>query len=146
VELCRDLASEGWYLIFIGSKAERELCDRIIIRTGIEAANCCGDFSITASAALLSQCNALICNDSGALHIGNAVKIPVFAFFGPTVKRFGYFPFGENDTLFEVDLNCRPCGMHGHEKCPLGHHNCMRMLKPDQILPVILRTIRKTSP
>ncbi len=137
VRLVELLNADGYRLVFIGSKAEKELADRIISEAGITAINSCGELSITESAALLSKCRALICNDSGALHIGNAVKIPVFAFFGPTVKRYGYYPYGDNDILFEVDLDCRPCGMHGHKKCPLGHHNCMKFIKPDKVFSSI---------
>jgi len=138
VSLCSKLSDDGWNLIFIGSNGEKELSERIIKNAGIEATNSCGQFSITGSAALLSLCDGLICNDSGALHIGNAVKTPVFAFFGPTVKRYGYYPFGANDILFEVDLDCRPCGMHGHNKCPLGHHNCMKEIKPEDAFERII--------
>jgi heptosyltransferase II len=32
----------------------------------------------------LSQCDLLVCNDSGAMHLANAIGIPVLALFGPT--------------------------------------------------------------
>jgi heptosyltransferase-2 len=137
IKLVKKLSKHGFNLIFIGSKGEKDLAQEIINQANIEAYNTCGDLSILESAGLIAQCHALICNDSGALHIGNAVATPVFAFFGPTVKRFGYFPYRENDYLFEIDLECRPCGMHGHKQCPLGHHKCMKLIDVDFVFKKI---------
>jgi heptosyltransferase-2 len=137
--LCRLLSKQDIKLIFIGSKGEYDLCAKIAQDAGVEVENSCGKLSITESAALISQCNALICNDSGALHIANAVNTQVFAFFGPTVQRYGYYPYRENDILFETELECRPCGMHGHKKCPLEHHDCMKKLVPEQVFNTIIK-------
>ena len=71
----------------------------------------------------------MICNDSGAMHLANAVNTDVFVFFGPTVQRIGYPPIGKNDFVFEVDLDCRPCSSHGTKDCPLKHHNCMKFIQ-----------------
>lgn len=141
-ELVKLLKQRGYNLVFIGSKGERDLAQEIIVNAGIEAINSCGKLSILQSAALISQCAALICNDSGALHIGNAVNTQVFAFFGPTVHRFGYYPYRQNDFVFELDLACRPCGMHGHKQCPLGHHNCMKLIDPQFVFTKIISSIR----
>ncbi len=140
ITLSKLLKEKGYNLVFIGSKSEEELAQEIIDNAGIEAINSCGSLSILQSAALISQCDALVCNDSGALHIGNAVNTPVFAFFGPTVQRYGYYPYRKHDYVFEIDLECRPCGMHGHKKCPLGHHNCMKLLNPE----LVFRTIKES--
>jgi heptosyltransferase-2 len=137
--LAKLLKDQGFNLVFIGSNGERELAQEIINKAEIEAINSCGKLSILQSAALISQCRALICNDSGALHIGNAVDTKVFAFFGPTVRQFGYYPYRQNDFVFELDLACRPCGMHGHKQCPLGHHNSMKMIEPMTVLQNILK-------
>jgi len=145
VELSKLLKEKGYNLIFIGSKSEQELAQEIIDRAGIDAINSCGSLSILQSAALISQCKALICNDSGALHIGNAVNTPVFAFFGPTVEKFGYYPYRPHDYVFEIDLECRPCGMHGHKKCPLGHHNCMKMIDPRIVADRILEKLNPNN-
>jgi heptosyltransferase-2 len=93
-----------------------------------------GKFDLLDTAALISKVGLVICNDSGTLHIANAMKTPVFAFFGPTVKDIGYFPFGEQDHVFEVDVPCRPCGSHGGRKCSKGHFDCMMKIEVDTVL------------
>lgn len=129
-------------LIFIGSKDERALCEKIIRESCAIAKNFAGETDILESAALIDQCDLIICNDSGALHIANAMKTDVFAFFGPTVRSMGYFPYRENDVVFERDMDCRPCGSHGGKKCPLGHHLCMKEIVPETVFQKAVERFR----
>jgi len=124
--------------IMIGSKLEEELCRKVLTASSAKGANFAGKTSILESAALINRADLLLCNDSGAMHIANAVKTRVIAFFGPTVRDFGFYPYREEDIVCEVDLDCRPCHHHGPMRCPLGHHNCMRMIKPETIKNKIL--------
>lgn len=126
------MLKDRFSLILVGSADERELCQWIIDRAQAEEAlNLAGELTLLESAAAIEQCDLMICNDSGALHIANAMQTDVFAFFGPTIREFGFYPFRPNDVVFEIpDLYCRPCGKHGHYKCPEGHFRCMLEIKP----------------
>lgn len=130
-ELVNKLIDSNYGIVFIGSKEERNLCNQI--KPQKNSINMAGELSLLESAAAINLCDLIICNDSGAMHLANAVKTDVFAFFGPTVKKIGYFPIGKNDYVFEVDLDCRPCSSHGTAECPLGHHNCMRFISSDSV-------------
>lgn len=141
-ETIKQLLGKGYNVVLSGSPSEMNLCEEIIssipesLKSGIISA--AGKTNLIQSAALLSQCDLVLCNDSGTLHIGNAMNVPVFAFFGPTLKRFGYYPYRETDFIFETDLECRPCGTHGPSVCPLLHHNCMRNIQPEIVILKIL--------
>ena len=126
---------DDFALIFIGSDAERDLCAWIIEQAGAQTAmNLAGELSLLQSAAIIEQCDLMICNDSGALHLANAMQTDVFAFFGPTVKEFGFYPFRPHDFVFEVpDLYCRPCGKHGSHACPQKHFRCMLEIEPKKV-------------
>ena len=104
-----------------------------------------GETTILESAAILQKCDLLVCNDSGSLHLANAMKIDVFAIFGPTVQDIGYFPFRENDYVFETELECRPCGSHGAMECPLMHHLCMKNITPEMVLEKIKKRFLATD-
>jgi len=138
ISLINGLLKHNIHVILSGSPSEKELCDHIIqninpvLKDNITST--AGITNLIKTAALASKCRLVICNDSGTLHIANAMKIPVFAFFGPTLQRFGYFPYQKDDFVFETELDCRPCGTHGHNVCPLGHHNCMKNISPDSVI------------
>ena len=130
--LVAQLAKNSFGVVLIGSKEEMQICDEVL--AGEDGINLAGKLSLLESAAVISKCHLMICNDSGALHISNAVETDVFAFFGPTVQSIGYFPFRERDFVFERDMECRPCGSHGGKSCHLKHHECMKMIYPEEVL------------
>lgn len=131
-----DLLDSSKYEIYLfGSSNEYLLTEAIKSNSkNIRITNFAGKLNLLQSAALIDKMDLMLTNDSAPLHISNAMKTDVFAFFGPTVKEFGFFPFRSNDYVFEVDLDCRPCGLHGGKKCPLKHHNCMKFILPEEVM------------
>jgi len=87
--------------------------------------------SLTEVAALLSGCSRLVTNDSGLLHVAEAVGTPVLAFFGPTVREFGYYPVLEGSRVLERPLDCRPCSRNGKRPCHRGDLACLRDISPE---------------
>ncbi len=140
-ELMILLKDKGIEIVFIGSPAERALCDSIIHQAGLNAYNAAGELNLLESAALIHKLDLLVCNDSAPLHMGNAVNTPVFAFFGPTVKAFGCYPYRDHDKILEIDLPCRPCGKHGHDQCPLIHFQCMAGQTPVTVASIICKRL-----
>ena len=141
VQLVKLLSERGFGIVLIGSTEERPLCE--IIKPRENSLNLAGETNFLESASVLEKCKLLICNDSGAMHIANAVKTDVVAFFGSTVKSIGYFPYRKEDVVLELDLECRPCSSHGGDKCPLGHHNCMKQLSVKSAFDVIIKKLSK---
>jgi heptosyltransferase II len=134
-ELAKELA-EGAYasrVVVLGSGADKPLADAIVgaaPRT-IDAA---GRLSLLASAELLGRCGVLVTNDSAPMHLASAVGTPTVAIFGPTVPEFGFGPLAPRVSVVGHDtLPCRPCDRHGPQRCPLGHHRCMRELSPSMV-------------
>lgn len=131
-KLVDKLVEQNYGIVFIGSKEERKICNEINPQE--KSVNLAGELSLLESAAVISKCDLMICNDSGAMHLANAVRTDVIVFFGPTVQSIGYSPIGKDDYVFELDMECRPCSSHGTKVCPLTHHNCMKMIESESVL------------
>jgi len=113
--------------VVVGGAEDSTLAMDIVAAAPGRAASATGKLSLRASAALISRAAALVTNDSAPLHLATAVGTPVVAVFGPTIPQFGFGPRGVGDVaLGREGLSCRPCSRHGPQKCPLGHHRCMR--------------------
>ncbi|MDA3885288.1 MAG: lipopolysaccharide heptosyltransferase II [Candidatus Delongbacteria bacterium] len=137
--LVKELTENNFKVYLLGGPEDFNLCEEIARDT--TAVNLAGKLTILQSAAAIEKCDLMVTNDSAPLHIANAVKTDVIAIFGPTVKSLGFYPYRENDIVIELDMDCRPCGKHGGNKCPLGHHNCMKNITPQMVLDVILNKI-----
>lgn len=95
-------------------------------------------------ASLLAGCSLLATNDSGLLHLAEAVGTPVLAFFGPTVRAFGYFPRLPASRVVERSLDCRPCSRNGKRPCHRGDLACLTEITPaaaDQVLQEMWREL-----
>lgn len=78
----------------------------------------------------LASCQMVITNDSGILHLAEAVGTPVLAFFGPTVREFGYFPLLVSSRVLEHEISCRPCSRNGKRACHRGDLACLTEISP----------------
>lgn len=126
VELIAAISSEQ-EICLVGAPSDKELLDRIIKqsqRPGIH--NLCGQLGLLSSAFLMSGAKMNYVNDSAPLHLASAMNAPVSAYFCSTIPAFGFGPLSDHSRIFEVKetLSCRPCGLHGHKACPLGHFDC----------------------
>ncbi len=142
VMLLSRLELKNIQVVLIGGSEDRFLCEEIIEKSKAKALNLAGRLSVLESAAVIQQLDLMITNDSAPLHIANAVQTDVIAIFGPTVRRFGCYPYRANDKMLEIDLYCRPCSKHGGKKCPEKHFRCMRDLKPAMVFEAIISHLK----
>jgi len=89
--------------------------------------------SLIEVAGLLSECHLLLTNDSGLLHVAEAVGTPVVALFGPTVREFGYYPLLPGSRVMENSLECRPCSRNGKRPCHRGDLACLQDITPESV-------------
>jgi ADP-heptose:LPS heptosyltransferase len=100
--------------------------------------NTCGKINLNQSASLIQQSCCLLTSDTGLMHIGAALKVPVAVLWGNTVPEFGMFPYmPQHEELYRnfetTTLHCRPCSKLGYKKCPRGHFKCMKSLDTQEI-------------
>ncbi len=129
----------GWRSLLLGSAAEVSTIENILARVPDGAAiSVAGKFSILESAALIRRCRVLVSNDSGLMHVGNALGIPMVAIFGSTVRELGFYPERSAITILEnAGLYCRPCSHIGRNECPEGHLRCLREIPPKLVVDAI---------
>ena len=98
--------------------------------------NGCGKFNLNQSASIIKKSIAVFTHDSGLMHIAAAFEKHVYSIWGNTVPEFGMYPYRTKFTVFENNaLTCRPCSKIGHNKCPIGHFNCMNKVNFDFYIP-----------
>jgi heptosyltransferase-2 len=93
--------------------------------------------ALPAMATALAQCSLLVTNDSGLLHVAEAVGTPVVALFGPTVREFGYFPRLPASRVLERELDCRPCSRNGKRPCHRHDLACLEPISPQTVLSAV---------
>lgn len=136
----RDLAQQllrEFDVILMGGKPEIALSERVskdIPNVQILT----GQTSLKETLQILVNAEFVVTNDSAGQHLAALADVPTVSIFGPTVLSFGFRPWNSKAVVVENNsLDCRPCGMHGHQICPKGHHRCMKDITADQVLKSI---------
>ncbi len=98
-----------------------------------------GKTSIPEMLEILRMSRCVVSGDTGPMHLAVAAKRPLVAFFGPTVREFGFYPFrSDSAMIIERNLWCRPCSAHGREKCPLGHFKCLKQISAEEVAEAVM--------
>jgi len=135
MEFIREL-DKKLIVYFLGSSMDKELCNIII--NGSEHQNnlnLTGKLTLLQSAALMHDAQINYTNDSAPMHLASAVNGPIAAIFCSTVPAFGFGPLSERSFVIETKtlLPCRPCGLHGRNKCPENHFVCAYSINKKQL-------------
>jgi lipopolysaccharide heptosyltransferase II len=118
----------GYLPVLIGSAGEKEISEGVASHIKGKALDLTGETTLPELAALLSRCRLVITNDSGPMHMANALGIPVVSIFGPTdPARCG--PWMGGIVPIQSDLDCIKCYQ---KSC--WHLKCMKEIDPDEVL------------
>lgn len=135
IELGRRLAKRGRIAV-VGGPAEAELGRRVAEGTG--GITLAGRTTVSQLAAALARASLLVTNDTGPMHVADAVGTPIVALFGPT-DWIETPPYGRRHAIVRRDLECSPCK---RRVCPLGHHKCMKEIGVDEVWRACAEWIR----
>ncbi|MBN2727591.1 MAG: glycosyltransferase family 9 protein [Bacteroidales bacterium] len=126
-------------IIAIGSKEDSTLAENIFTNGKQNQLNLCGKLSLRQSAYVMKHAKMNYANDSAPTHLASAVNAPISTVFCSTLPAFGFTPLSSDSHIIEYDgeLDCRPCGIHGHRTCPEKHFKCGNEIKTEQLLKVL---------
>ncbi len=124
----------GTARVFLGPREETWYAGSPLAEAAVRhGADIVRDRPLPEVARQLAACAAVVTNDSGLLHLSEAVGTPVIALFGPTVRAFGYFPRHGSSRALETDLDCRPCSRNGKRPCHRHDLACLTEISPAQV-------------
>lgn len=126
-DVIRRLRREGFDVVLLTSPKERAQAEAIAMTcNGVPIVGHEGD--VLELAAAISQCAAIVTNDSGPLHIASALGVPSVSIFGPTDPARTVIATASR--VVKSSLGCQPCYQR---VCPLGTHACMRDISADSV-------------
>ena len=124
-------------VIIMGGPEDIQLAAAIRQASQSNCLNYAGKFTLRELPQALGVCDVFITNDSGPMHIAVALKVPTVALFCATTPDLGFYPYSSNAVVLQKDLPCRPCGLHGGRRCPLGTADCIRLIRPEHVLRAV---------
>lgn len=109
----------GFKTIIVAGTKDLRLAKEVENKMHTPVLNLSGRTSISQTASLIKRCSIFISNDSGPVHIAQAVGTPVISIFGRdqaglSPKRWG--PYGEKDRILHHPVGCIECLAHNCTK------------------------------
>ena len=133
--LAEKLASAGYAPVLLGTDRDRIRAGKIIhlmkSNKG-EVTDLTGRTDVPLLKSVLKRMKLVYSNDNALVHLSSLIGVPVVGIYGPTARTLGFYPKGEKSAVAELNISCRPCGLHGARKCVTGKLECME-IDPEKI-------------
>jgi heptosyltransferase-2 len=133
-DLAEILAKDG-PVIVLGGK-EESFCSEIAARAkkiAPESEAFLGTLSLGDCAYVLSRVKQIVGNDTGLVHLAEALGRDVVAIEGPTHPSQGYSVYRKKSAIVSTNLFCRPCSKNGHPCWRWGSRACLTRITPAEV-------------
>lgn len=127
--------------VLLGGPDETARCAQIADLCRNTPLNLAGQTSLRTMVAVLAKADAVLCHDSGAMHVAVALDRPVVCLVGPTnPARTG--PYRRPKDVVRLDLDCAPCYLRKLSQCRFDHR-CMKELAVTPVVSAVRRVLRQ---
>jgi heptosyltransferase-2 len=137
----RLIRDRGAMCVMVGASHDRDAARAVESSIGTASAgliDLTGQTSLPELMGVIAVADAVIANDSGAMHLAAALGRPVTAIFGPTDER-ATRPVGAagQENVLTAQVFCRPCHLRD---CPIDHR-CMKRVTADMVFAAVSRQL-----
>ncbi len=123
-------------IVMFGTHTDRSITDEIAVRCNRSVENLAGRTSLSEYCESLRQCSVLVTNDTGGMHLANALGVPLVALFGPTNPIRTGPVFDAAVTILQPP-DCPPTGGGDlNALTPIQVHDTLRQLHPEWVASV----------
>ena len=130
--------SSKYEVIIFGGSGEKNIAEdieKLLIKKGVtNYKNLVGNTNIQELINIISSLDLFITGDSGPMHIAASFQVPTVAIFGPTNDDETSQWRVDKSIIVKKNLDCQPCMKR---TCPLKHHNCMKLIKANDVLNAV---------
>ena len=129
--------SSKYDILIFGGPGEKDIAadiEKFLIAKGITNYNNLAGNTIQELINRISILDLFITGDSGPMHLAASFQIPTVAIFGPTNDNETSQWMNDNSVVVKKNLDCQPCIKR---TCPLKHHNCMKLIKAQEVIDSI---------
>ena len=135
---CADrLVERGYGVAFYGGPMDEEMVRDCLAKMKHKDSDAVrvftGKLSLGVLAGMLRRSVLFLTTDSGPMHVGVAMNMPVVTMFGSSPVP-GFYPYDAKDVLVKTPEPCHPCGIHICPKKGDDYMACMKKIPVDVVM------------
>ncbi len=134
------LQRKDWAFVSTAAPNESHLNDRVQAVTKVSIHRLGEKATLRELPALISRLSVLVTNDSGAMHVAAARRVPTVAIFGPTDWP-STRPWEAPTQLVHRPVPCSPCFL---EECPIDHP-CMDGVQSYDVAEAVMNLVHQSG-
>lgn len=140
-ETLAELSRCGCFIVTFGTEKDQAINEMILSKCHPGRGNdLAGKTDIRGLMGLIASCSCLLSNDSGPMHLADALGTPVVALFGSTDSGWTG-PQGKQHRIFQSEVACNPCFLR---ECPIDRA-CMKSFSTEAVLAAVKSVLELPS-
>ena len=133
------LAGEhGARIVIFGAPGERRIAEEIAEKMRRKPVILTGQTTLGQLMGLMKECQLLITNDSGPMHLAAALDVPQLAIFGST-SEIATGPLSRRAEVIKHPVECNPCFLR---ECPIDFR-CMTGITVERVLAAAIKKLEE---
>jgi ADP-heptose:LPS heptosyltransferase len=135
--------SQQAQIVFVGTKNENSQINLIRDKMRAPSFSAAGRTDVPRLAALLAMCDLLVTLDTGTMHVGRAVGVPMVVIAPAKNPEHEWLPpsNGHTRVLIRKDIACALCG-----KTYCATRECMDEIRTDEVMKAVERQLAMFAP
>ncbi len=130
---------DSYRVLFFGDGSQKQLIGEICKELPPQVVNLSGQTGLRELMSLLKICSAILTNDSGPMHLADALGVPLVALFGST-DPIVTGPYEQPHQVVRKPVPCSPCF---RRECPIDFP-CMKKIEVDEVAQRLLTALETT--
>ena len=140
------LIEKGYHIAFFGGPMDKDIVaecqSRMEYKDSGQVHIFTGRVSLAVLAGLLRRCVLMLTTDSGPMHIGVAMNLPLVTMFGASPVP-GFYPYDGRSVLVKTPEKCHPCGIHQCQREGEGNLACMKNIPVAAVMNFVWELLDK---
>jgi ADP-heptose:LPS heptosyltransferase len=134
-------------IVLLGDGASKARLEPLAKRLGAQCLGLCGQLSLSATGAVMRECDAALVVDGGLLHIALSTNLPVVALYGPT-EIYLSDPRGDHGRYVAISAHdqCRCLCLNHRGIRPIPDccqvAQCLATIPPGQVVDAVSTILR----
>jgi len=121
-------------VVILGDESEREIAEVIVHAMRNKPVDLVGKTGLEILPGIIKNCNLVITNDGGPMHMAVALGVRSVSVFGPVSEAvYGPFPPSSEHTVLKWDMDCRPCYKNFRLPVCDKDRECLRQVDVDKV-------------
>jgi lipopolysaccharide heptosyltransferase II len=132
----------GVKVVILGDESERKIAEVIVCAMVTKPIDLVGKTGLEILPAVIKNCNLLITNDGGPMHMAAALGVKSVSVFGPVSEIvYGPYPASSRHLVVKADIGCRPCYRNFRLEVCQQDRECLKQVSVEEVFSAVSRLL-----